>query len=83
MEHLRNLVENFCNNSRYLSNIEYQIRFCGIVVAMLDFLTEELIDSRDARDTNEFYTLIFEDLLFLREHVNLFSVFLMNTDELD
>lgn len=69
MEELRQMVEDFCNNSRYISNREYELKFIRLTYALMKFIFEELMDSRDVRETNDFYNLISEDLFRLEQHL--------------
>lgn len=61
-------------------NEVFIIRFVRLMHSMLDAIAETLFDDRDVRETNEIYTILFDDVTNLRASVNAYEQLLLQED---
>lgn len=58
-------------------------RFVRLMSSMLDAIVETLFDDRDVRETNEIYTILYDDVTNLRETVAAYERLLDEDIDLD
>lgn len=73
----------FINTENTERDEVFIMRFVRLMHSMLDAIAETLLDGRDVRETNEIYTLLFEDVTNLRDSVNAYEQLLNEDSDLD
>lgn len=68
MDELIYLLREFGELADNADEIVFVLQFTRVMYTILDLISEELFNARDLRDTNEFYELIYMDIIRLRRH---------------
>lgn len=69
MEAILNLMTEFENLGDDVSQTLYEQHFNRLMVMILDLIQEKLVNDRDIREIDEFYNLIYSDILRMKNHL--------------
>lgn len=64
------MVTQFCSLSDEVPNSVYELLFVRLMHEFLRLLQEAMIDARDVRETNELYSLLFDDICRMSDHLS-------------
>lgn len=83
MDELANLVRRFCLFGNEINNRDYEICFIRIMMTIMSMIREALINERDERETNEYYSLIFGDISRMQRHLGEYLDFVLGHNDME
>lgn len=69
MDELIEICRQFDSLSNNVDELTFALHFSRVIQKVIDLLEEMMIDQRDARDTNEFYGQIYENISQLKNNL--------------
>lgn len=69
MDELIAICRQFDSLGNNVDELTFALHFSRIIQKVIDLLEETMIDQRDLRDTNEFYTRIYDNISQLRNNL--------------
>lgn len=69
MECMIRLIREFYARVDHANDVEFLRNFGDLINVILDLILKELYDARDLRDVNEYYEIIYSDILRLRMNI--------------